>query len=75
MKNYEFETGMYKSEKFELRKPEEIIQDINVMHDIFLQLKELSLKQGQKGNVMGNTAVVIGAIVLVKQRPEIIKWT
>ena len=45
------------------------------MHDIFLQLKELSLKQGQKGNVMGNTAVVIGAIVLVKQRPEIIKWT
>ena len=79
IKNYEFETGMYrppseggsdslllrltrncpwnhctfcamyKSEKFELRKPEQIIHDINVMHDIFLQLKELSLKQGSKG--------------------------
>jgi len=39
--------AMYKSEKFELRKPEQIIHDINVMHDIFLQLKKLSLKQGQ----------------------------
>lgn len=78
IKNYEFETGiyrppseggsaslllrltrncpwnhctfcaMYKSEKFELRNPLEIIQDINVMHDISLQLKELSLKQGSK---------------------------
>jgi len=76
MKNYEFETGMYrppseggnaslllrmtrncpwnhctfcamyKSEKFELRKPEEIIQDINVMNDISSQLKEISLQQG-----------------------------
>ncbi len=41
--------AMYKTEKFELRKPEEIIQDINVMYDIFLQLKQLSLKQGSKG--------------------------
>jgi len=40
--------GMYKSEKFELRKPDEIIQDINIMRDIFLQLKEISLKQGSK---------------------------
>ncbi len=40
--------AMYKSEKFELRNPLEIIQDINVMHDISLQLKELSLKQGSK---------------------------
>ncbi|MCK5695721.1 MAG: radical SAM protein [Desulfobacula sp.] len=79
IKNYEFETGvyrppseggsaslflrmtrncpwnhctfcaMYKSEKFELRNPEDIIQNINVMHDIYLQLKEISLKQGQAG--------------------------
>jgi len=41
--------AMYKTEKFELRKPGEIIQDINVMHDISLQLKQLSLKQGSKG--------------------------
>ena len=79
IKNYEFETGvyrppseggsaslllrmtrncpwnhctfcaMYKSEKFELRTPEDIIQDITVMHDIYLQLKKISLKQGQAG--------------------------
>ena len=42
--------AMYKSEKFELRKPEEIIHDINVMHDISLQLKDLSLKQGSKNS-------------------------
>ncbi len=41
--------AMYKLEKFGLRKPEDIIQDINVMQDISLQLKALSLKQGQKG--------------------------
>ena len=40
--------AMYKSEKFELRNPLEIIRDINVMHDISLQLKDLSLKQGSK---------------------------
>jgi radical SAM superfamily enzyme YgiQ (UPF0313 family) len=41
--------AMYKKEKFELRKPEDIIQDINVMHEISRQVKEISLKQGQKG--------------------------
>jgi radical SAM superfamily enzyme YgiQ (UPF0313 family) len=79
VKNYEFETGiyrppseggqaslllrltrncpwnhctfcaMYKSQKFELRKPGDIIKDINVMQDIYLQLKAISLKQGEKG--------------------------
>lgn len=79
IKNYEFETGiyrppseggsaslllrmtrncpwnhctfcaMYKSEKFELRSPDEIIQDIDVMHDIYLQLKEISISQDEKG--------------------------
>jgi len=85
IKNYEFETGiyrppseggsasllvrltrncpwnhctfcaMYKKEKFELRSPEEIIQDINVMHDISLQLKEISIKQGQGGILSNET--------------------
>ena len=41
--------GMYKSEKFELRTPEDIIQDITVMYDISLRLKEMSIKQGKKG--------------------------
>jgi len=43
--------AMYKSEKFELRKPEDIIQDINVMHDIYVQVKAMSLQQGQKGSL------------------------
>ncbi len=96
MKNYEFETGMYrppseggqaslllrltrncpwnhctfcamyKSEKFELRKPEEIIHDINVMHDISLQLKEISLKQGQKGIITNQTFAQF-----LKKEPEL----
>ena len=85
IKNYEFETGiyrppseggsaslllrmtrncpwnhctfcaMYKSEKFELRNPKDIIQDINVMHDIYLQLKEISLNQGREGMFTNET--------------------
>lgn len=81
IKNYEFETGiyrppseggsasllvrltrncpwnhctfcaMYKSEKFELRKPGDIIQDINVMQDIYLQLKEISMGMGLQGKI------------------------
>ncbi|NOX35678.1 MAG: radical SAM protein [Deltaproteobacteria bacterium] len=81
IKNYEFETGiyrppseggraslllrltrncpwnhctfcaMYKSEKFELRKPENIIQDINVMHDIYSRLKKISQKTDPKGKI------------------------
>ncbi|RLC06056.1 MAG: radical SAM protein [Deltaproteobacteria bacterium] len=47
--------AMYKKEKFELRSPEEIIQDINVMHDISLQLKEISIKQGQGGILSNET--------------------
>ena len=41
--------AMYKSEKFELRNPKDIIQDINIMYDIYVQLKEISMKQGQGG--------------------------
>jgi len=41
--------GMYKSEKFELRKPGDIIQDINTMHDIYLELKDLSGQSNQEG--------------------------
>ncbi|MCD4721875.1 MAG: radical SAM protein [Desulfobacula sp.] len=96
IKNYEFETGiyrppseggsaslllrltrncpwnhctfcaMYKSEKFELRKPEDIIQDINVMHDIYLQLKEISLKQGQAGIFSNETFTLF-----LKKAPEL----
>ncbi|CCK78863.1 radical SAM protein [Desulfobacula toluolica] len=43
--------AMYKSEKFELRKPEDIIQDINVMNDIYLQIKKISIKLGQEGQI------------------------
>ncbi len=43
--------AMYKSEKFELRKPDEIIQDINVMHGIYSQIKEISIKLGQEGRI------------------------
>lgn len=41
--------AMYKSEKFELRSPKDIIQDINVMHEIYLQLKKISMQQGKEG--------------------------
>lgn len=58
--------AMYKSEKFELRKPEDIIQDINVMHDIYLQLKEISLKQGREGIFSNETAAQF-----LKQAPEL----
>ncbi|MBT3387393.1 MAG: radical SAM protein [Desulfobacula sp.] len=58
--------AMYKSEKFELRKPEEIIHDINVMHDISLQLKDLSLKQGSK-NVF--TTQIFSQFI--KDKPEL----
>ena len=47
--------GMYKKEKFELRTPEQIIQDINVMQDIYLQLKQISEKQGQGGKLSNKT--------------------
>jgi len=47
--------AMYKKEKFELRSPEDIIQDINVMHDISSQLKEISIQQGQKGALSNKT--------------------
>lgn len=43
--------GMYKSEKFELRTPEDIIQDINAMYDIFMQVTQFSLKLGQRGKI------------------------
>ncbi len=43
--------GMYKSEKFELRKPEDIIQDITVMHDIYLELKDLSGQSNLDGEI------------------------
>ena len=36
--------GMYKSEKFELRSPEDIMQDINVMYDIYTHVKKISEK-------------------------------
>jgi len=79
VKNYEFETGiyrppseggssslllrmtrncpwnhctfcaMYKSEKFELRSPEEIMREIDIMHDLYLQIEKVSINQGQKG--------------------------
>ena len=96
IKNYEFETGvyrppseggsaslllrmtrncpwnhctfcaMYKSEKFELRSPEDIIQDIIVMHDIYLQLKEISFKQGQAGIFSNETFALF-----LKKAPEL----
>jgi len=47
--------AMYKKEKFELRSPEDIIRDINVMHDISSQLKEISIQQGQKGALSNKT--------------------
>jgi radical SAM superfamily enzyme YgiQ (UPF0313 family) len=58
--------AMYKSEKFELRNPEDIIQDINVMHDIYLQVKEISFKQGQAGNFSNETFTQF-----LKQTPEL----
>ncbi len=47
--------AMYKSEKFELRKPDEIIQDINAMCDIHVHLKEISQNLGQNGIINNET--------------------
>ncbi len=41
--------AMYKSEKFELRSPKEIIEDINRMHSIYLELNQMSQQQGTNG--------------------------
>ncbi|MCP3873514.1 MAG: radical SAM protein [Desulfobacteraceae bacterium] len=43
--------AMYKSEKFELRAPKDIIQDINAMHDIYLQAKKISENCGHEGQI------------------------
>ncbi len=38
--------AMYKREKFSLRKPDEIIGDINVMHNIYSRIENISQKMG-----------------------------
>lgn len=43
--------AMYKTEKFELRSPDEIIGDINTMHTVFLELKHISECEGAKGDL------------------------
>ena len=58
--------GMYKGEKFELRPPSEIICDINAMHRISLDLKEISIKSGRKGSI---TSVVVSEFF--KKKPNL----
>jgi radical SAM superfamily enzyme YgiQ (UPF0313 family) len=43
--------AMYKREKFSLRKPDEIIGDINVMHDIYSQIEKISQEMGFEGEI------------------------
>ena len=46
--------AMYKTEKFELRKPQEIIKDIDAMHGVHLKLKQISKDQGTGGQLTQN---------------------
>lgn len=58
--------AMYKSQKFELRSPMDIIQDINVMNDIYLQVKKISVNMGENGKI---TAPSIGEFL--QKTPEL----
>lgn len=44
--------AMYKSERFELRSPEEIIRDIDTMHTVSLKLNNLSKQMGHNGKIV-----------------------
>ncbi len=43
--------AMYKTEKFELRSPEEIIQDIDAMNNIYLQIKKIAQENSPQGKI------------------------
>jgi radical SAM superfamily enzyme YgiQ (UPF0313 family) len=58
--------GMYKTEKFELRSPVEIKQDIDSMAKICSDLREISKKLGQEGETTREAAVA-----LLKKVPEL----
>ena len=58
--------SMYKTEKFELRSPEEIKQDIDAMAAICNDLQEISQKQGTNGRYTREAA-----IELINQNPEL----
>ena len=49
--------AMYKTEKFELRKPAEIIHDISVMQGIALELRQLSEDEGITGGTLTRNVV------------------
>jgi len=58
--------GMYKNEKFELRTLEDIKQDIDAMARLVHDLKELSSKTGESGNISHEAAVM-----LMRRTPEL----
>lgn len=58
--------GMYKTEKFELRTPEEIKHDIDAMAAIRDDLAEISRRRGQGGAVTRDAAVA-----LIEKKPEL----
>ena len=58
--------GMYKDEKFELRTLDEIKADIDAMAALAHDLKELSSKTGESGNVSHEAAVI-----LMRRTPEL----
>ncbi len=58
--------GMYKNEKFELRTPEEIKQDIDAIAAICSDLKDISEQIGQGGKVCHEAAVA-----LINKIPEL----
>ncbi|MBU1195171.1 MAG: radical SAM protein [Proteobacteria bacterium] len=43
--------AMYKEEKFQLRTPEEIIQDIDAMHAIYLQIQDIADDTNPEGRI------------------------
>ena len=51
--------GMYKNEKFELRTPEDIKKDIDAMARLVHDLKELSSKTGNNGEITHEAALIL----------------